>query len=364
MSTGDTLESTLFHEVKADIRIPYALHRVPESVVLELLPCPIFPQAGDIALARVEKIGKNATLELANGRRCTLHEGDLIAATYANRYATLQFEAYARARGEYCDLLSMGGLCGVVESKHAAVAEPTKLKLLGALGDAKREPLRLRDFALKPVPSPNQPHIVAVCGTSMDAGKTYTATSLITGLRKSGGRVAGVKLTGSAAGRDTWSMLDAGACVALDFVDGGFPSTYLCTLDELLNLHSLLMGHAASQNADWIVMEIADGLLQKETAALLQSARFTRTIDAWVFAAGDPLGAAGGVCLLRRSGIEPIALSGLVTLSPLAIQEVRDATGLPCFTAGELQRGDLNALLKEIADHTVGVSARATTPSR
>src|SRR5262249_24482506 len=153
------------------------------------------------------------------------------------RYATHQFEGYARANGESCDMLSMGGLCGTVASKHAALAEPTKLRLLGALGDADGNPLRIENFTLPAIPCNARPRTIVVCGTSMDAGKTYTTMSLIKGLSRDGAKVAGVKLTGTAAGRDLWTMIDAGACIGLDFVDGGWPSTYLCELDELLALH-------------------------------------------------------------------------------------------------------------------------------
>lgn len=336
-------------EMKMNMRLSYALRWVPQERMATLLPVPVSPQAGDIALAKLEKIGKNATLELANGRRCNLHEGDLLAVVFGNRYATLQFEGYAKSNGRSCDLMSMGGLCGLVESKHAKAADPTKLSLLGAIGDANGHPLNLREFALWPVHSPVQPNVIVVCGTSMDAGKTHTVMSLIMGLRTQGHQVAGIKLTGTATGKDTWNMLDAGACVALDFVDGGFPSTYLATLDELLGLYDLLISRASAAGASWVVVEIADGLLQCETAALLQHAGFTASVDAWVFAAGDPLAAAGGVGVLRGWGIEPLAISGVVSMSPLGMRETQVATRLSCLTASELQAGALNACLQEIA---------------
>lgn len=331
--------------LRSSMRISYGVRRVPEAAFGSLLPYSGPPRVGDIALARLERIGKNANLELASGRRCALHEGDLLAVVFGNRYATLQFEGYARANGESCDLLSMGGLCGLVESRHASVAEPSKLRLLGALGDASGQPLRLREFALLPMPTLVQPRVVVVCGTSMDAGKTYTAMSLIVGLRRQGHRVAGVKLTGTATGRDTWTMLDAGACVSLDFIDGGLPSTYLCPLEDLLKLHTLLINHAAAQGADWVVVEIADGLLEAETAVLLQSPRFTATVDAWVFAAGEPMAAVGGIGMLQGWGIRPAAISGRVSMSPLAVREVEAATRLRCLSARQLQNGDLNSRL-------------------
>ena len=331
---------------RSDIRMPYALRRIPEQI-FSLLPLVSTPKAGDIALAQIDKIGRNANLELANGRRCSLHEGDLLTVVFGNRYATMQFEGYARRDEDRCDLLSMGGVCGLVESRHAKAAEPSKLRLLGVIGDADRTPLRLRQFHLQPLTASSRPRIVVVCGTSMDAGKTHTALSLIMGLRQQGNRVAGIKLTGTATGKDIWNMRDAGACVAFDFVDGGFESTYLCGLDDLLDLYQLLVAHAASCGSEYIIIEIADGVLQRETAALLQEPRFTDTVDAWLFAAGDPLGAKAGVRALREWGIEPLAISGLVSMSSLAIRETETATDLRCVTASDIQRGQLNTSLME-----------------
>jgi hypothetical protein len=336
------MKSDLTAATKKQMRTPYVLRRVPEASFASLLALSDQPRPGDVALAQMEKIGRNANLELSNGRRCSLHEGDVLAVVFGNRYATMQFEGYARLDEDRCDLLSMGGVCGLVESKHEKAADPSKLRLIGFIGDPDGRLLRLRQFALAPRLSSSQPHVVVVCGTSMDAGKTYTALSLIMGLRQQGFRVAAIKLTGTATGKDTWNMLDAGACIALDFVDGGLPSTYLCSADELVALHHLLIAHAASHEPNYVVVEIADGLLQNETAALLQNRRFTRTVDAWVFAAGDPLGAAGGVGVLRKWGIEPLAISGVVSMSALGIRETQIATELPCLTARSLQCGELN----------------------
>jgi hypothetical protein len=353
----NTCPSLLLQDTGA--RIPYALRRVPKSKFSKLLPVRGQSQAGDIALARLEKFGKNTRLELAEGRVANLHEGDTLAVVFGNRYATEQFEGYVGADGDSCDLLSMAGVCGLVKSKHAEVSQPTKLRLLGRLADAEGRPLRLRDYALKPVESTRIPRIAVICGSSMDAGKTHTAMSLITGLRTSGQRVAGIKLTGTAAGRDTWNLLDAGAVRALDFVDGGFCSTYLCSLQELLSLWDLLLRHAAATDAHWVVVEIADGLLQKETSALLQCDSFTSKVNAWFFATRDPLGAVGGIFTLRDWGIDPVAISGVVSMSPLASREIENATGIRCLTAGDLQRGKLNDELISPVNGSPRINAHA-----
>src|SRR5262249_3584937 len=158
-----------------------------------------------------------------------------------------------------------------------------------------------------------------------------TARSAIRGLRRLGRPVAGIKLTGTAAGRDTWGMLDAGASPVFDFVDGGLPSTYLSSLEQLMSLQRLLLSHAAAAGAAWVVIEIADGGLQRETVSLLECSSFVSTVDAWLYATGDALGAVGGVATLRAHGIEPAALTGLLSMSPLAVREACRATGIRCM---------------------------------
>jgi hypothetical protein len=230
-------------------------------------------------------------------------------------------------------------------AEHATIAEPTKLRSLGAIGDAEGRPLRLRDFALLRVSAASQPRVIVVCGTSMDAGKTHTAMSLIVGLRRRGERVAAIKLTGTASGRDTWNLLDAGACPTLDFVDGGFPSTYLCSLDSLLQLYSLLLAHAASQDAAFVVIEIADGLLQEETAAFLQCPAFTTSVSAWLLATSDPLAATGGRVRVPRLGYRTAGYFRPNFDEPAWHAGGPSGHRIKCVTAEELQHSELNERL-------------------
>ena len=328
-----------------DVWVPSALRRVPESRMRRLVARTVPPTEGQIVVAQVEKIGKNARLELPNGRARTLHAGDRMAVVFGNRYATNQFEGYARAEGDDCEMLSMGGLCGLVVSAHVSMQKPTALRLLGALADEEGQPLYLSEFALTPVASAHKPQVTAVCGTSMDSGKTHTVISVVRGLVQAGRTVAAIKLTGTACCQDTWKMRDAGASPVYDFVDGGHASTYLCSIKDLTTLFDTLRSHAAARGVQHIVVEIADGVLQRETAALLGHRPFVAAVDAWALAAGDPLGAMGALVVLRRAGIEPVAVSGLLTCSPLAMREAESATGVRCMTAEAMMMGALNESL-------------------
>jgi hypothetical protein len=338
------MTTVLSEETKSRMKVAYVARRIPRAALHTQLAVPSDPSPGDVVLARVEKIGKNTTLELVEGRRCTLHEGDLVVVAFGNRYATLQFEAYAHADGDRCDLLSMGGLCGLVESRHDSVSEPSKLRIIGAIGDEDGKPVRLSDHALSPALSPRQvaPRVIGVCGTSMDAGKTYTVRSTILGLRQQGLRVAAIKLTGTASGRDKFSMLDAGASPALDFIDAGHPSTYLCSLNELMDIYGILLSQATAQRADCVVIELADGLVQRETTALMTNPRFTGSVNAWLLAANDAPGAAGAVAILASRGIVPLAITGNASRSALVRREVEEAAGIPCVPSTDIETGEMN----------------------
>ena len=49
--------------------------------------------------------------------------------------------------------------------------------------------------------------------------------------------------------------------------------------------------------------------------------------------------------VFRDWGIEPLAISRLISMSPLGMREARAATEIKCVTAEELQRGELNQRL-------------------
>lgn len=318
--------------------VPYVMRRVPSHILSAVVPLESSPEVGLIALARISHIGRNTRLELVDGRRAQLHVGDQFATVFGNRYATRQFEGYAQMTDGNCDLLSVAGVCGTVTSRHSGIGEPTRLQIVGAFADPDESPLNLRSFTIEAGTTSRAPNVIAVVGSSMDSGKTHTAACLVRGLLASGEKVAAIKLTGTATGRDTWSFIDAGATPALDFVDGGYPATYLCTIEELMELYGRLLSHAVAAGAVSVVLELADGIFQEETAALLRHPAFVNSVHSWVFAAGDAVSAYGGAQALRKMGIEIAAVSGQISRSQLGRNEVEAATGLRCLSTAELER--------------------------
>jgi hypothetical protein len=299
------------------------------------------PRAGDLVLARVDAIGHHSALQLPSGRRRMLFPGDEIVVAYGNRYAPNQFEAIVPKTLGPCHLVAGGGVAGKALSWHTRIARgPTQITPVGLLSKPDGGIANLLDWALPSldrVPAP-QPITVAVAGTAMDSGKTQTAAYLVRGLKLAGLRVGYAKVTGTGSGGDTWLLRDAGARPVLDFTDAGHASTYLVPPEEVERLFVTLVAHLATAGVDAVVLEIADGVLQVETAALLASAVFRQIVGGILFAASDAMGAVAGESWLRSRGLPIVALGGVLTAAPLQREESAKATGLPVYSRQDLAR--------------------------
>lgn len=295
------------------------------------------PTAGDLVLAKVSEIGQHKRLETPEGRRATLFPGDEVLVCFANRYAPDQFEAVVPVDLQPCDLVAAGGVAATMVSLHADMAEPTRLDPIGLVTTADGDVANLRRWRLRDdLVGPARPWTIAVIGTSMNAGKTTTAAGIARGLTAAGRTVAAAKVTGTGAGGDAWLLADSGASPVLDFTSVGLASTYLCDPEVVLDAFHTLHAHLAGSGADVAVIEVADGVFQRETAALIASAEFADRVDAVVFAAGDAMGAMAGVAHLRDLGLPVVAASGLLTCSPLATSEAAAHLPVPILGLEEL----------------------------
>jgi len=295
------------------------------------------PRSGDLVLASVARLGYQTRIELANGRKASLHTGDELVVAYADRYAPDQFEAHVPTHLGVTELVATGGVAASVVSRHRGVRLATRIEPIGLIGDERGSPLNVADFALPAVvPARNRPPVLAVLGTSMNSGKTTTLRYLVNGLSRAGVRVGATKVTGTGSGGDFWVMFDAGAQMMLDFTDVGFASTSRMPMFHLERGFMELRDHLTAGGCEAILIEVADGIYQPETAALMVSQIFKQSVDAVIFAAGEAMGAAHGVDQLRRAGLPVIGVSGRLTMSPLASREAAAASGLPVYDVEQL----------------------------
>ncbi|WP_432696721.1 hypothetical protein ACQUQP_19650 [Marinobacterium sp. YM272] len=297
------------------------------------------PEAGDLVLARVERIRQHTRLEDPSGRRVWIYRGDRLVLAAGSRYATAQYRAELPSALGACHLVAAGGIAACVSDRNSQVKPATELFLEGVLADAEGVPLNLKRFQRLP-PASIGNHglpLVMVVGSDMDAGKTTMACAAIRGLSNAGYRVQGAKLTGTGAGPDYWRMYDAGAIDVADFVDAGFASTVGATPAQVIDILSRIGRRAMQKQADVMVVEVADGLLQPETEALMSTQEFVGLFGG-VLVAGDSAAAATYVAQrVAMAGLPVFAISGVLTRSPVASREVAAATALPVHTPEQLQ---------------------------
>lgn len=317
----------------------FTTRRVPHDVACSTIRPKGSPCAGDLVLARVDAIGHHAGLQLPDGRRKVMFEGDEIVVAYGSRYASSQFEALLPETMGPCHLVAGGGVASRAISWHNRITKgPTHITPIGLLVDADGQHINLRDFAIQPknqISTP-RPVTVAVVGTSMDSGKTQTAAYFARGLIASGLQVGYAKITGTGAGGDTWLLKDAGASPVLDFTDAGMATTYMASPEEIECILMTLVDEIAQEGVDAIILEIADGVFQRETATLLQSPVFNQLVDGIVVAARDSMGASAGVNWLNNQNTQVLALSGVISSAPLQSEEARVALDLPVYNREDL----------------------------
>lgn len=312
------------------------------------------PRAGDLVLARVERLGHHTRLHQPGGHKRRLFEGDEIVVAYANRYAPRQFEAIVPSRLAPCHLVASGGIAAKATSWHTRVRRgPTAIVPIGLVADDSGQPINVADWALPARAKLDfeRPTAIAVLGSSMDTGKTTAAAHLVRGLVRAGLRPGYAKLTGTGAGGDFWLAGDAGAAAVFDFTDAGFASTFRVPEREIERIGCTLMAALAAAGVDVAVLEVADGLLQPETAALVRSEWFATLTDAVLFASGDAMAVRTGVEQLRGEGLRVLAACGRVTSSPLEQREAHLATDAPVLGSRELADA---ITARKLVDHARG----------
>jgi len=332
----------LSQEILDRAKVAYSCRRVNINPSMTIVSGSVVPQSGSLVLARVDTIGQHKGIESNVGRRVNLFPGDQIIVCYGNRYAPDQFEAEVPKDLSPCSLVAAGGMASHVLAQHAAMSTATAITPIGLIGDAKGKSINLADWALSEKHHHSRkPYTLAVLGTSMNAGKTTSAANLIRGLVNSGLNVGAAKITGTGSPNDVGFMIDAGANPVFDFTDAGHPSTYHLPHEKIETILTTLTHHLAHAQVDVIVLEIADGLFQKETEALCLSKQFAETVDGIIFAAGDAMGATFGADWLIKQNLPILGLSGVFTSSPLAIREAKKYLDIPIFRTKELSSGTI-----------------------
>lgn len=312
----------------------------------------VTPTAGDLVLARVQSIGQHKRLESYNSRRRNLFAGDEIVVAYGDRYAPDQFLAEVPRNLNFTNLVAAGGMAGRVIEKHKSISPATVIEPLGLIADDEGviNMRRLAPLQVKPWKESlaafsaleNKPRVITVFGSSMNSGKSTTLGMLVNGLSGADLQVNAGKATGTGAGGDAGLFRDAGADEVIDFTDFGLNSTFKLTFEQVKDvLFSTVNELAHMGEPDVVLVEIADGIYQGETASLLVDDDFGKLTERVVFSCGEALSAAAGVDLIQRAGLPLVAVSGVLTSSPLVAREAAQVVDVPIVNTFDLAKPEV-----------------------
>jgi hypothetical protein len=293
------------------------------------------PVAGDLMLGAVVEAGTEEILENRHGRPVRLFPGDDVVVACAASGDAVRPPG-ERPSGHWRIRRGVG--LAVARSTDVSVDGPTAvMALVGILADVDGRKLSVARFAGPELSLPaHRPWTMAVCGTGPGAGKTETAVRLVRRAVAAGRRVAAAKIGGVGSSGDVLRLADAGASPVLDAVDAGYVNFADGDGGDLVTTFRVLTRTLAASGVDEIVVEIGGGLLEEEIALLVASPTFVGDVDQVVLAAYDALGACAGVHRLRRASLAPVALSGAMCRSALAVRDCEQATGLRVLDPSQL----------------------------
>lgn len=288
------------------------------------------PKVGDVIVVEVTKVANHTRIYSTDNKFLRIFKGDVIVGILGYRYASDAFHADTIDLSNL-HLLTNSGLIGTVSEKHLSTIEPTRLKLLGTVvRKSDQGKINLKTALFQPgTIGLNYPPVIFMVGTGMNSGKTTTTARIGRSLLEKGFSVSILKVTGSVSYRDLFEFEATGANYTADFSDYGFPSTYLCSQEELVSLYTRMLEDTIPSKPDVVLVEIADGILQRETQLLLKSEIAKSTNVGVVLTALCACSALTIVEKIKQLNYSPIAVSGIITNSPLFIREFSQYDNTP-----------------------------------
>lgn len=327
------------HAIRPSFILPSAAFTITPRMIRGYEKTDKIPEVGDVVFGRVVYVGEHSSLENQRGRIHVIGDGSRSVFVYGNRYAPDAFEGLVPDRAmTRVDLLARSGMIGILREKNTARKDPTQVEVLGYVVGADGVPLNTRNYAVampkKPLPTDakKRAKLILHIGTSMNSGKSTSATACCWALSAMGHGVRASKVTGTSSLKDILHMQDAGADPVSDFTYLGYPSTYLLDPDEVIGIFMKLDARFANNAKNYWVVEFADGILQRETALLLKNDYVRSRIHRLIFSATDAFGAIGGIRVLNEEfGLRPDAISGRCSSSPLMVRELGGHTDIPVY---------------------------------
>ena len=296
-----------------------------------------------IAVKILNNKSRYNTLELTSGRMAQIKKGDIIVGALGHRNALFGYSGHIPKKlstGDKIQVLNLGGVLGICDSINISQGSPFDCEVLGVvlefpfLGERIGVPAKVGK-AKKKIEEKlnlNGTPIIAIAGTCMDSGKTVAACSVISQLNHNGIIVDAFKSTGVALRRDILAMEDAGARNTEIFSDYGVVAT---TSRNSASVTKKILNSISIEKPDVIVCEFGDGVLGAYgVESILSDKDLSKSISSIVLCANDPMGAWGGVKMLKdHFNLIPDLLTGPATDNQVGIDIIEKQSNIKAINA-------------------------------
>ena len=324
----ETIKIDKFGSATSRLRLPGELRVSTDGQI---------PREGDVVV--VKALSESVTygnLELPSGRLAKINRNDVLAGVFGKRRALKGFVGDLPAgvnTGDKLHLLNMGGLIGECKGHHSQFSDAIEVEVIGLAIDENGDVLNISSNAIEPAESlAESAPIIIVAGSSMHSGKTVAVCEIVKQANQAGLNVAGAKMSGVAALRDTYNMLDHGASNVASFLDCGLPSTV--DVDDLAPVAKAILNHLNESDPDLIVVELGDGILGGYSVdTILKDEEVRNAMTSLVFCASDYVGVVGGRTVLNSLGLDIDVVAGSVTDSNMGEDYVRERLGITAANA-------------------------------
>jgi hypothetical protein len=311
----------------------------------DIVPLPRVGWAtGDYVACRVLPPQGLSSIELADGRRIDVTDGDVVIGAFGSRFATLEATGDWRRVGADLRLeaLTSAGLFGKVTSVSSRLPPLLSLIYTGHVqrGGAK---VTMNQFA----PDVQEAHldtpVILLIGSSMSAGKTTTARVIIERLKARALNVVGTKLTGAGRYADILAMKDAGADTIVDFVDAGLPSTVVSAIEYRRALKKVI-AKIEGTGAHVVVAEAGASPLEPYNGDTAIE-EIGRNIVLTILCASDPYSVIGVTTAYHR---KPDLVAGVAASTDAGVALIERLSGLRAMNLlDQGSHAELDELLEE-----------------
>lgn len=271
-----------------DRRVQYMSHsyvcrRVPRNHIATLLCEDLEPQAGDLILVRVLKIGRFDFIESSDLSVMPICEGQELIVCYAPVQSNHDSIGVKDTSERRYQLLNPAGIASRSESRADLSNQATEIEYVGILANTRGQQINIGHWAI-PVGTGNyvsQP-VIAVIGERNLPGEACRSADMIRGLSQSGFTVGAANITGVPGCWKVGLLRKSGAKLAVDITDAGFIGVTGLGTAALEQIFLSLSGYLADARVDIMVLEIEQGVFGHDTAGIISLSCFHNRITSIV----------------------------------------------------------------------------------